>query len=94
MRELPLISPEHRSVDTSFSYYAEVAENTTKHSVGCVSAASVCWQPQLATVLNQHTKHSALRLRELQQLSGNLEITPALIIHTAGRRHESLEAPV
>lgn len=82
MQELPLISPEHRSVDTSFSYYVDVAENATKHSVGCVSAASVCWQPQLTAVLNQHTKHSALRLRELRQLSGDLEITPPRIIHS------------
>ena len=71
--QLPLISPEYWSVDTSLCENVDVAENTRKVGVSLVPTAKGCWQPRLTAVLKQHTKHSTLGLGQLHQLSGNLQ---------------------
>lgn len=48
-------------------------ENTTKHRVRRAVADMVGGEPQLAAVLEQHTKNSTLWLRQLHQLTGNLK---------------------
>lgn len=73
--KLPLISPQHWSVDRGFDEDVDVAESAEKHSVRMVAAAWICGQPRVAAVLNQNTKHSALCLRQVQELYGNLEKT-------------------
>lgn len=60
VKDSPLVSSEHWSINTGLSEDVDVAENTRKHSVSVVTAPQSCGHPCLRTVVEQHTKHAAL----------------------------------